>query len=334
MKDLGRAWSAFIDGKGKFAENASFKEPDFKWIREKIAGGGMSGEISAPMMLEEQTATLTMYTYDLDAMRAFGLSVKAPQSFIFRRELFDTRLQTTSAITIRMLATMDIEFPEWDLKAQRRASRSRSSSSITAVSAGSVLFTTIRRAASSPMAPGFFPAAARSEALTMATETIAFSRKRSNTATRRSTADHAARRDGGGLASTPPTVRRTPAARSSAQVATICADVPFALIHQAPSRHRQGLLVRRAVGGQRAEGALTIDASIEDHFPTAGAAALPAVIEEIASVYLLARGAGRFPQGPFDGSWKRCLRADESLSHHRVSHEGPGQGQGERTLPS
>ncbi|CAK7257558.1 MULTISPECIES: phage major tail tube protein [unclassified Shinella] len=116
MKDLGRAWSAFIDGKGKFAENASFKEPDFKWIREKIAGGGMSGEISAPMMLEEQTATLTMYTYDLDAMRAFGLSVKAPQSFIFRRELFDTRLQTTSAITIRMLATMDIEFPEWDRK--------------------------------------------------------------------------------------------------------------------------------------------------------------------------------------------------------------------------
>lgn len=116
MKDIGRAWSAFIDGKGKFAESASFEEPDFKWIREKIAGGGMSGETSVPMMLEEQVATLGLYTYDLDAMRVFGLSVKAPQPFIFRRELFDSRSQVTSNITIRCLASMDLEFPNWDRK--------------------------------------------------------------------------------------------------------------------------------------------------------------------------------------------------------------------------
>lgn len=116
MKDLGRAWSAHIDGKGKFAEGASFKEPDFKWIREKIAGGGMSGETSAQMMLEEMTSTLTMYTYDEDAMRAFGLAINVPQPFIFRRELFDTRTQVRSNITIRTLATLDLEFPEWDRK--------------------------------------------------------------------------------------------------------------------------------------------------------------------------------------------------------------------------
>lgn len=116
MKDLGRAWSAFIDGKGKFAEGASFKEPDFKWIREKIAGGGMSGETSAQMMLEEQEAVLTLYNYDVDVMRSFGLSIKAPQPFIFRRELFDTRSQVTSSITIRTMASIDLEFPEWDRK--------------------------------------------------------------------------------------------------------------------------------------------------------------------------------------------------------------------------
>lgn len=116
MKDLGRAWSVFVDNKGKFSEGASFKEPDFKWIREKIAGGGMSGETSAQMMLEEMVGTLTMYTYDVDVMRAFGLAINVPQPFQFRRELFDTRSQVRSNITIRAVGTMDLEFPEWDRK--------------------------------------------------------------------------------------------------------------------------------------------------------------------------------------------------------------------------
>jgi len=116
MKDLGRFWSAWIDGKGKFSENASFEEPDLKWIREKLGGGGAAGETSAPMLLEEMTASVTFYNYDIDAIRAFGLSIKAPQPFQFRRELFDTRSQTSSMIAIRVNATIDLEFPDWDRK--------------------------------------------------------------------------------------------------------------------------------------------------------------------------------------------------------------------------
>ena len=116
MKDIGRFWSAWIDGKGKFAEAAMFEPPDFKWIREKLSGGGAAGETSLQMILEEMTATLTLYTFDVDAMRAFGLAVRAPQPFQFRRELVDTRAQTTSMIAIRCNATLDLEFPDWDRK--------------------------------------------------------------------------------------------------------------------------------------------------------------------------------------------------------------------------
>ena len=116
MKDIGRFWSAFIDGKGKFAEAATFEEPDFKWVREKVNGGGAAGETSAPMIMEELTASLTLYTYDPDAMRAFGLAVRVPQPFQFRQELFDTKSQTSSMIAIRANATLDLEFPDWDRK--------------------------------------------------------------------------------------------------------------------------------------------------------------------------------------------------------------------------
>jgi len=116
MRDVGRFWSAWIDGKGKFSENASFEEPDLKWIREKVGGGGAAGETSAPMILEEMTGSVTFYNYDVDAIRAFGLAIKAPQPFQFRRELFDTRNQTSSMIAIRVNATIDLEFPDWDRK--------------------------------------------------------------------------------------------------------------------------------------------------------------------------------------------------------------------------
>ena len=116
MKDLGRFWSVWIDGKGKFSEAASFEEPDLKWIREKMAGGGAAGETSAQMLLEEMTSSVTFYNYDIDAVNAFGLAIKAPQPFQFRRELFDTRSQTSSMIAIRVTATLDLEFPDWDRK--------------------------------------------------------------------------------------------------------------------------------------------------------------------------------------------------------------------------
>jgi P2 family phage contractile tail tube protein len=116
MKDIGRFWSAFVDGKGKFAEAASFEEPDFKWTREKFAGGGAAAEASVQMILEELTASLTLYTYDPDAMKVFGLAVRSPQPFQFRRELHDTKTQAVSTIAIRVQATLDIEFPDWDRK--------------------------------------------------------------------------------------------------------------------------------------------------------------------------------------------------------------------------
>lgn len=116
MKDIGRAWSAFIEDKGKFAEAASFKEPDLKWIREQYAGGGAIAERSVPMLLEELKCELTMYNYDPDAIAAFGLAVGSPQAFQFRRELFDTSAQTTSSIVVHTLATVDLEFPDWDRK--------------------------------------------------------------------------------------------------------------------------------------------------------------------------------------------------------------------------
>lgn len=116
MKDIGRFWSAFIDGKGKFAEAMSFEEPDFKWIRETFAGGGSAAESSVQMILEELKATLTLHTYDPDAMRVFGLAAGSPQAFQFRRELHDNKTQETGVIAIRVMATLDIEFPDWDRK--------------------------------------------------------------------------------------------------------------------------------------------------------------------------------------------------------------------------
>lgn len=114
MLNIARAWSAFIDDKGKFAENATFQEPDLKWFRETYAGGGMSGEVSIPMLMEEMKAELGLYNYDLDAMNAFGITVQEPMSFQFRRELFDSNSQQKSSYVIHTLASIDLEFPEWE----------------------------------------------------------------------------------------------------------------------------------------------------------------------------------------------------------------------------
>jgi P2 family phage contractile tail tube protein len=116
MKQTGRYFSAFIDGKGKFAETASVKEPDLKWVREGYAGGGMVGEIEVPLILEALKAELTLYNYDRDATRIFGIAPGVPQSFQFRRELFDTREQGSESVVIHMRATMDLEFGEWGRK--------------------------------------------------------------------------------------------------------------------------------------------------------------------------------------------------------------------------
>lgn len=116
MQNIARAWSAFIDDKGKFAENATFKEPDLKWFREIHAGGGMGGEVSNPMLMEELRAELNLYNYDLDAMNAFGITVREPMPFQFRRELFDSNSQQKSSYVIHTLASIDLEFPEWERK--------------------------------------------------------------------------------------------------------------------------------------------------------------------------------------------------------------------------
>lgn len=114
MKHIPRAWSAFIDDKGKFAESASFKEPDLRWVRETYAGGGMAGEVSAHMLMEEMRGELMLYNYDPDAMSAFGITIGEPLPFQFRRELFDTESQTRQSYVIHTLASIDLEFPEWD----------------------------------------------------------------------------------------------------------------------------------------------------------------------------------------------------------------------------
>lgn len=116
MKQTGRYFSAFIDGKGKFAETASVKEPDLKWIRESFAGGGMAGEVEVPLILEAMKAELTLFNYDRDAIDIFGLTPAVPLPFQFRRELFDTRAQGSEMVVIHMLATIDLEFPEWNRK--------------------------------------------------------------------------------------------------------------------------------------------------------------------------------------------------------------------------
>lgn len=116
MKQVGRYFSGFIDGKGKFAETASIKEPDLKWIREAYAGGGMIGEVEAPMLLEALKAEITLYNYDKDAIDIFGITPGVPQPFQFRRELFDTRKQGSEDVVIHLRATLDIELPEWNRK--------------------------------------------------------------------------------------------------------------------------------------------------------------------------------------------------------------------------
>lgn len=116
MKQTGRYFSAFIEGKGKFAETSTVKEPDFKWIREGYAGGGMVGEIEVPLILEAMKAELALFNYDTDAITVFGVTPGVPLSFQFRRELFDTRDQGSESVVIHMKATMDLEFPEWNRK--------------------------------------------------------------------------------------------------------------------------------------------------------------------------------------------------------------------------
>lgn len=116
MKQTGRYFSAFIDGKGKFAETATVKEPDLKWVREGYAGGGMVGEIEVGLILEALKGELTLFNYDADAINIFGVTPGVPQSFQFRRELFDTREQGSESVVIHMRATMDLEFPEWNRK--------------------------------------------------------------------------------------------------------------------------------------------------------------------------------------------------------------------------
>ncbi|MBX8801930.1 hypothetical protein HBA92_14335 [Ochrobactrum sp. MR28] len=116
MKQVGRFYSAFIDGKGKFAETASVKEPDLKWVREAYAGGGMVGEVEVPLILEAMKGEITLYNYDKDAIDIFGIMPGVPQSFQLRRELFDTRAQGSEDIVIHLRATLDIELPEWNRK--------------------------------------------------------------------------------------------------------------------------------------------------------------------------------------------------------------------------
>ena len=116
MKQTGRYFSAFIDGKGKFAEAASVKEPDLKWVREGYAGGGMVGEIEVGLILEAMKGELSLFNYDVDAINVFGINPGVPLPFQFRRELFDTREQGSESVVIHMKATMDLEFPEWNRK--------------------------------------------------------------------------------------------------------------------------------------------------------------------------------------------------------------------------
>lgn len=116
MKQIGRFFSAFIAGAGKFAEAASVKEPDLKWVRESFAGGGMTGEVEIPMIMEAMKAELTLYNYDRDAMRSFGVYPGTPCAFQFRREMFDSRTGTSESVVIHLTATIDLEMPEWDRK--------------------------------------------------------------------------------------------------------------------------------------------------------------------------------------------------------------------------
>lgn len=116
MKSVGRFFSAFIDGKGKFAETASIKEPDLKWLREGFAGGGMIGEVEVPLIMEAMKAELTLYNYDEDAISLFGINPSLPQKFQFRRELFDTKTQQSQAVVVHIFGTIDLEFSEWDRK--------------------------------------------------------------------------------------------------------------------------------------------------------------------------------------------------------------------------
>lgn len=116
MKSVGRFFSAHIDGKGKFAETASIKEPDLKWMREGFAGGGMVGEVEVPMILEAMKAELTLFNYDEDAINLFGIKPSMPQKFQFRRELFDTKTQKVQAVVVHIFGTIDLEFSEWDRK--------------------------------------------------------------------------------------------------------------------------------------------------------------------------------------------------------------------------
>ncbi|MCK9549640.1 phage major tail tube protein [Aquamicrobium sp.] len=116
MKQTGRYFSAFIDGKGKFAELATVKEPDLKWVREGYAGGGMVGEVEPALILEALKGEMTLYNYDQDAINIFGLVPGMPQPFQFRRELFDTRDQGSESVVIHMHASVDLEFPEWGRK--------------------------------------------------------------------------------------------------------------------------------------------------------------------------------------------------------------------------
>lgn len=116
MKSVGRFFSAFIQDKGKFAESAQVKEPDLKYARETVAGGGMIGEVEVPLIMEAMKAELTLYNYDEDAIALFGIAPGVPQKFQFRRELFNTREQSSQPVVIHLIATLDLEFSEWDRK--------------------------------------------------------------------------------------------------------------------------------------------------------------------------------------------------------------------------
>lgn len=79
-----KAYSLFVDGRG-YAGKADVELPELSIVTEEYAAGGMSGKIKLDMgLIEAIDAKFTLYDYDADILKQWGLSNGNAVSVVFR----------------------------------------------------------------------------------------------------------------------------------------------------------------------------------------------------------------------------------------------------------